>query len=286
MTASADLYGSTFNYIASSTDWDEAHEGGRNIRIGIREHGMGAILNGIAYHGGVRPSGATFMVFADYLRPSIRLAALARLPVIYIFTHDSVGVGEDGPTHQPVETLMGLRALVGLDVIRPADPEETAGAWLAAIRHTEGPTVLALTRQVVPMLPGTPSVKREGVMRGGYVLLQESAPLNLILIGTGSEVQHAVAVARELGPGTRVVSLPCFSRFERQPADYREAVLPAACERRISIEAGVTFGWRAFVGTRGRMVGIDRFGASAPGSVLMEKLGMTGAAIVAAANTL
>jgi transketolase len=286
MTASADLYGSTFNYIASSTDWDEAHEGGRNIRIGIREHGMGAILNGIAYHGGVRPSGATFMVFADYLRPSIRLAALARLPVIYIFTHDSVGVGEDGPTHQPVETLMGLRAMVGLDVIRPADPEETAGAWLAAIRHTEGPTVLALTRQVVPMLPGTPSVKREGVMRGGYVLLQESAPLNLILIGTGSEVQHAVAVARELGPGTRVVSLPCFSRFERQPADYREAVLPAACERRISIEAGVTFGWRAFVGTRGRMVGIDRFGASAPGSVLMEKLGMTGAAIVAAANTL
>jgi transketolase len=286
MTASADLYGSTFNYIASSTDWDEAHEGGRNIRIGIREHGMGAILNGIAYHGGVRPSGATFLVFADYLRPSIRLAALARLPVIYIFTHDSVGVGEDGPTHQPVETLMGLRAMVGLDVIRPADPEETAGAWLAAIHHTEGPTVLALTRQVVPMLPGTPSVKREGVMRGGYVLLQESAPLNLILIGTGSEVQHAVAAARELGPGTRVVSLPCFSRFERQPADYREAVLPAACERRVSIEAGVTFGWRAFVGTRGRMVGIDHFGASAPGNVLMEKFGISKAAIIAAANTL
>jgi len=286
MTASADLYSSTFNYIASSTDWDEAHTGGRNIRIGIREHGMGAILNGIAYHGGVRPSGATFMVFADYLRPSIRLAALARLPVIYIFTHDSVGVGEDGPTHQPVETLMGLRVTVGLDVIRPADPEETAGAWLAAIQHTEGPTVLALTRQVVPMLPGTPSAKREGVSRGGYVLIQESAPLELILIGTGSEVQHAVAAARELGPGTRVVSLPCFSRFERQPADYREAVLPAACERRVSIEAGVTFGWRAFVGTRGRMVGIDRFGASAPGDVLMEEFGMTKAAIVLAAGTL
>jgi transketolase len=286
MGASADLYSSTFNYIASSTDWDEAHEDGRNIRIGIREHGMGAILNGIAYHGGVRPSGATFMVFADYLRPSIRLAALARLPVIYIFTHDSVGVGEDGPTHQPVETLMGLRAMVGLEVIRPADPEETAGAWLAAIQHTEGPTVLALTRQVVPMLPGTPSAKREGVMRGGYVLMQESAPLNLILIGTGSEVQHAVAAARELGPATRVVSLPCFSRFERQPADYREAVLPTACERRVSIEAGVTFGWRAFVGTRGRMVGIDRFGASAPGNVLMEEFGMTKAAIVAAAHTL
>jgi transketolase len=286
MTASADLYSSTFNYIASSTDWDQAHEGGRNIRIGIREHGMGAILNGIAYHGGVRPSGATFMVFADYLRPSIRLAALARLPVIYIFTHDSVGVGEDGPTHQPVETLMGLRAMVGLDVIRPADPEEAVGAWLAAIQHTEGPTVLALTRQVVPMLPGTPSAKREGVMRGGYVLIQESAPLDLILLATGSEVQHAVAAAHETGPGTRVVSLPCFSRFERQPADYREAVLPATCERRVSIEAGVTFGWRAFVGTRGRMVGIDHFGASAPGNVLMEEFGMTKAAIVLAAGTL
>jgi len=206
--------------------------------------------------------------------------------VIYIFTHDSVGVGEDGPTHQPVETLMGLRAMVGLDVIRPADPEETAGAWLAAIQHTEGPTVLALTRQVVPMLPGTPSAKREGVMRGGYVLIQESAPLDLILLATGSEVQHAVAAAHELGPGTRVVSLPCFSRFERQPADYREAVLPAACERRVSIEAGVTFGWRAFVGTRGRMVGIDRFGASAPGNVLMQEFGITKAAMVAAAHTL
>jgi transketolase len=286
MGASADLYGSTFNYIAASTDWDEAHRSGRNIRIGIREHGMGAIMNGIAYHGGVRPSGATFMVFADYLRPSIRLAALARLPVIYIFTHDSVGVGEDGPTHQPIETLMGLRAMVGLDVIRPADPEETAGAWLAAIEHTEGPTVLALTRQAVPVLPGSSAAKREGALRGGYVLVPESAPLDTILIGTGSEVQHAVAAARELGPGTRVVSLPCFSRFERQPADYREAVLPLACERRVSIEAGVTFGWRAFVGTRGRMVGIDRFGASAPGNVVMEKLGITKAAVVAAARTL
>ena len=286
MGASADLYGSTFNYIAASTDWDEAHAGGRNIRIGIREHGMGAILNGIAYHGGVRPSGATFMVFADYLRPSIRLAALARLPVIYIFTHDSVGVGEDGPTHQPIETLMGLRAMIGLDVIRPADPEETVGAWLAAIEHTEGPTVLSLTRQAVPMLPGTPSAKREGVLRGGYVLVRESAPLDTILIATGSEVQHTVAAARELGPSTRVVSLPCFSRFERQPSDYQEAVLPSACERRVSIEAGVTFGWRTFVGTRGRMVGIDRFGASAQGNVVMEAFGMTQAAVVAAARAL
>jgi transketolase len=286
MGASADLYGSTFNYIASSTDWDPLHPAGRNIRIGIREHGMGSILNGIAYHGGVRPSGATFMVFADYLRPSIRLASLARLPVTYIFTHDSVGVGEDGPTHQPIETLMGLRAIVGLDVIRPADPEETAGAWLAAMDRIDGPTVLALTRQAVPVLPGTASFKREGVARGGYVLVAETAPLETILIATGSEVQHAVAAARELGPGTRVVSLPCFSRFDRQPADYRESVLPSSCQRRVSIEAGVTFGWSEYVGTRGRSVGIDRFGESAPGNVVMEELGITKASLIAAARAL
>ena len=286
MGASADLYGSTFNYIADSSDWDPKHLAGRNIRIGIREHGMGAIMNGIAYHGGVRPSGATFMVFADYLRPSIRLASLSRLPVIYVFTHDSVGVGEDGPTHQPVETVMGLRTIVGLDVIRPADPEETAGAWVAAIEHIDGPTVLALTRQAVPMLPGTSQLKRDGVLRGGYVLVRESAPLETILIGTGSEVQHAVAAARELGPGTRVVSLPCFTRFERQPENYREAVLPAACVRRVSIEAGITFGWREWVGTWGRMVGIDRFGTSAPGNVVMEEFGITKQALIAAARAL
>jgi len=175
---------------------------------------------------------------------------------------------------------------VGLDVIRPADPEETAGAWLAAIEHTDGPTVLALSRQAVPVLPGTSSAKREGVLRGGYVLVRESAPLDTILMATGSEVQHALAAARDLGPGTRVVSLPCFSRFERQPDDYRESVLPSACERRVSIEAGVTFGWRGFVGTRGRTVGIDRFGASAPGNVVMEELGITKAAVIAAARTL
>jgi transketolase len=284
--ASADLYGSTFNYIADSTDWDPQHPAGRNIRIGIREHGMGAVMNGVAYHGGLRASGATFMVFADYMRGAIRLAALARLPVIYIFTHDSVGVGEDGPTHQPVETVMGLRVIPGLDVIRPADPEETAGAWIAAIERIEGPTALALTRQAVPMLPGEAAAKREGVARGGYVLVRESAPLDTILIGTGSEVQLAVAAARELGPGTRVVSLPCFTRLQRQPADYRESVLPASCQRRVSIEAGVTFGWREWVGSRGATVGIDRFGESAPGNIVMEKLGITKDALVAAARAL
>jgi transketolase len=284
--ASADLYGSTFNYIAESTDWDPEHRAGRNIRIGIREHGMGAIMNGIAYHGGVRPSGATFLVFADYLRPSIRLAALSHLPVIYVFTHDSVGVGEDGPTHQPVETVMGLRVIPGLDVIRPGDPEETAGAWIAAIEHTHGPTLLALTRQNVSVLPGDAKTKREGVLKGGYVLVKETAKLETILIGTGSEVQHCVAAAKELGAGTRVVSLPCWARFDRQDAAYRESVLPAAVKRRVSIEAGVTLGWSRYVGDGGKSVGIDHFGASAPGPTLMEKFGITSKSVLDAAKSL
>jgi transketolase len=284
--ASADLYGSTFNYIAASTDWDPEHRAGRNIRIGIREHGMGAIMNGMAYHGGIRPSGATFMVFADYLRPSIRLAALSHLPVTYVFTHDSVGVGEDGPTHQPVETVMGLRVIPNLDVIRPADPEETAGAWVSAMERIDGPSVLALTRQNIPMLPGDATSKREGVRRGGYVLVKESGALETILIGTGSEVQHCVAAAKELGNGIRVVSLPCWTRFERQDAAYRESVLPKAIRRRVSIEAGVTLGWERWVGTDGHAVGIDRFGMSAPGPIVMEKLGMNTKSVVDAVKTL
>ncbi|WP_437282879.1 transketolase [Sorangium sp. So ce375] len=284
--SSADLYGSTFNYIASSTDFDPEHPAGRNIRAGIREHGMGAIMNGIAYHGGLRPSGATFLVFADYLRPSIRLAALSHLPVIYIFTHDSVGVGEDGPTHQPVETVTGLRAIVDLDVIRPADAEETAGAWIAALEHNDGPTVLALTRQAVPLLPGDAVAKREGVRRGAYVLVKETAALETILIATGSEVQHAVEAAKRLGPGVRVVSMPCVERFARQDHAYREAVLPAACTRRVSIEAGVTFGWHRWVGSKGIALGIDRFGTSAPGDIVMERLGMNAQAVVQAVQDL
>jgi transketolase len=283
---SADLYGSTFNYIADSTDWDPAHLAGRNIRIGIREHGMGAVMNGMAYHGGVRPSGATFLVFADYIRPSIRLAALSHLPVTYVFTHDSVGVGEDGPTHQPVETVMGLRVIPNLDVIRPADPEETAGAWVSAMERHDGPTLLALTRQNVSVLPGDAKTKREGVKRGGYVLVKETAALTTILMATGSEVQHCVAAAKELGAGTRVVSLPCWSRFQRQDAAYRESVLPKAVRRRVSIEAGVTLGWERWVGDEGRSVGIDHFGESAPGPVLMEKFGMTAKSVVEAAKSL
>ncbi|WP_437683423.1 transketolase [Sorangium sp. So ce131] len=284
--ASADLYGSTFNYIASSTDFDPEHPAGRNIRAGIREHGMGAIMNGVAYHGGLRPSGATFLVFADYLRPSIRLAALSHLPVIYIFTHDSVGVGEDGPTHQPVETVAGLRAIVDLDVIRPADAEETAGAWIAALERTDHPTVLALTRQAVPLLPGDAATKREGVRRGAYVLVKETAALETILIATGSEVQHAVEAAKRLGAGVRVVSMPCVERFARQDRTYREAVLPAACTRRVSLEAGVTFGWHQWVGSKGIALGIDRYGTSAPGDIVMDRLGMNPQAIIQAVQDL
>jgi transketolase len=282
----ADLYGSTFNYIAEGGDFDPSHRAGRNIRMGIREHAMGAALNGIAYHGGFRPHGATFLVFADYLRPSIRIAALSHLPIVYHFTHDSVGVGEDGPTHQPVETVMGLRVIPNLDVIRPADPEETAAAWAAAIERKDGPTLLALSRQAVPMLPCDVKARREGTLRGAYVVVRETAALSTIFLATGSEVQLAVAAAKEIGPGARVVSMPCWSRFSRQDAAYRESVLPASCRRRVSVEAGVTLGWERWIGMDGRSVGIDRFGASAPGNVVFEKRGITVQAVVEAAKSL
>jgi transketolase len=205
ISGSADLHGSTLNYIEGAGDFSREKHDGRNIRFGIREHGMCAILNGVGYHGVFRPSGATFLVFADYCRPSIRLSALSKLPNIYIFTHDSIGVGEDGPTHQPVETVSGLRVIPQLDVIRPADPEETAGAFVAAFQHIDGPTLLSLTRQVVPMLNDIDvNLRREGVARGGYVAVRETAELNLILLSCGSELQHAVAAAKELGGGTRV----------------------------------------------------------------------------------
>lgn len=286
MGGSADLYGSTFNYIAESTDFNPQNLGGRNIRFGIREHAMGAILNGIGYHGGLRPSGSTFLVFADYLRPSIRLAALNKMPITYIFTHDSVGVGEDGPTHQPVETIAGLRVIPELDVVRPADPEETAGAWVAAMQRTDGPTVLALSRQALPLLPADVKTRREGVTHGAYVLVRETAALSCILIATGSEVQHAVAAAKDLGPGTRVVSMPCMERFARQPKAYREEVLPPSCHRRVSMEAGVTSGWHRWVGDSGIALGIDRFGASAPGNFVMEQFGITAKHFIEAARSL
>jgi transketolase len=248
---------------------------------------MAAINNGVAYDGLFRTSCATFLVFADYSRPSMRIAALSHLPVVYIYTHDSIGVGEDGPTHQPVETISALRLIPGLDVIRPADSEETAGAFAAAIERTNGPTLLALTRQAVPALNDIPPhIRRAGVLKGGYVAIQETAPLTHILIASGSEVQLAIAAAKVLGAGARVVSMPSFERFNREPAEYRDAILPPSCRKRVAVEAGVTPLWREFVGLDGKVVGIDRFGISAPAPVVMKELGLTVEAVVDAANSL
>ena len=285
LTGSADLFGSTKNYLKDAGDYSMANPLGRNIWFGIREHAMGAICNGIAYDGIFRASGATFLVFADYLRGAIRLAALSNLPVTYIFTHDSVGVGEDGPTHQPVETVSGLRVIPNLDVIRPGDAEETAGAFVAAMSRTDGPTALILTRQAIPLMNSlTVDFRRDGVFRGGYIAHQETAALTTILMATGSELQHAMAAAAELGDGVRVVSLPCFERFERQSAEYRESVLPKACTKRVSIEAGVTDLWWKYVGTEGKPIGIDRFGISAPGDIVFKELGITKDHVVSAAR--
>ncbi|MDI1249559.1 MAG: transketolase [Lacunisphaera sp.] len=287
ISGSADLHGSTLNYIAADKDFDQTNRGGRNLRFGIREHAMAAISNGVAYDGLFRPSCATFLVFADYSRPSMRLAALSKLPVIYIYTHDSIGVGEDGPTHQPVETVSGLRVIPNLDVIRPADPEETAGAYAAALARTDGPTLLALSRQAVPMLNDIPvSERRAGVLKGAYIAVQETAPLTHILLASGSELQWAVAAAKTLGAGTRVVSVPSFLRFDAQPQAYRDAILPTSCRKRVAIEAGVTGLWSKYVGLDGKVIGIDRFGLSAPGGIAMKELGITAEAVVNAAKSL
>ena len=276
ITGSADLFGSTKNYLKDQGDFSKDNPTGRNIWFGIREHGMGAICNGIAYDGIFRASGATFLAFADYMRGSIRLAAISRIPVTFIFTHDSVGVGEDGPTHQPVETVSSLRVIPNLDVIRPGDAEETAGAWVAAMERKDGPTALIFTRQNIPAQDSlSAKERREGVLKGGYVAKKESGDLKLILMATGSELQHAMGAAEQLGAGVRVVSLPCFERFERQSADYIESVIPASCSARVAVEAGVSAVWGKYVGLRGKTVCIDRFGLSAPGDTVMEQLGMT-----------
>nr|MBA3882702.1 transketolase [Chthoniobacterales bacterium] len=287
ISGSADLHGSTLNYIEGGEDFTRENHKGRNIRFGIREHGMCAIMNGIGYHGIFRASGATFLVFADYCRAAIRLAALSKLPNIYIFTHDSIGVGEDGPTHEPVETVSGLRVIPQLDVIRPADPEETAGAFVAAAERTDGPTLLALTRQAVPMLNDIDAnLRREGVARGGYIAQRETATLNLIILSCGSELQHALSAAKELGGGVRVVSMPCFERFERQPESYRDQVLPNECRRRVAIEAGVTDLWFKYVGLDGKIVGLHRFGLSAPGDQVMKEFGIDAQHVIVAARSL
>jgi transketolase len=284
---SADLYGSTMNYIEGGGDFTRDNPAGRNIRFGIREHGMCAIMNGVSYHGIFRASGATFLVFSDYARPAIRLAALAKLPNIYIFTHDSIGVGEDGPTHQPVETVSALRLIRQLDVIRPADPEETAGAFVAACERINGPTLLALTRQTVPMLNEIDiQTRRQGVRRGGYIAKRETAELDLIILSCGSELQHALVAAKQLGAGTRVVSMPCMERFNRETPEYREEVLPLTCRRRVAIEAGVPEIWYQYVGLDGKVIGLHRFGLSAPGAEVMKEFGIDAQHVIEAARSL
>ncbi len=287
LTGSADLFGSTKNYLTGEGDFSRTNRAGRNIWFGIREHAMGAICNGISYDGIFRASGATFCVFADYLRPAIRLAALSKLPTTFIFTHDSVGVGEDGPTHQPVETVSGLRVIPGLDVIRPGDAEETAGAYIAAMHRTDGPSALIFTRQGIPLMNEIPAQeRRDGVMRGGYIVKKEAGELTTILIGTGSELQHCMKAAEELGSGVRVVSMPCVERFERQSEEYQQSILPKACTKRVAIEAGVSAIWWKFVGSEGKVLGIDRFGFSAPGDVVMKELGMSASDVVKAAKSI
>jgi len=275
----ADLGGST-KTIVPGGDYNRSGEG-RNIRFGIREHAMAAMGNGMLYHGGVRPFVATFFNFSDYMRPSVRLAALNKQPAIFVWTHDSVGLGEDGPTHQPVEHLMALRAMPHLAVFRPADANETAAGWRVALARKTGPTGLVLSRQDLPIVtqPGAP-----GAEKGAYVLADGK---DVILIATGSEVSIALAAREALAKeniSARVVSMPCWELFAEQPQAYRDAVLPPAQRRRVSIEAGVTLGWREYIGDRGVAIGIDRFGASAPAEVIYEQLGITPAAVVAAAK--
>ena len=285
VSGSADLYGSTKNYLPGGGDFSRDNHAGRNIWFGIREHGMAAMLNGMAYYGVFRVSGATFLAFSDYMRPSIRLAALSKLPVNYIFTHDSVAVGEDGPTHQPVEMISSLRCVPNLDVVRPADAEETAGAFVAALEKTDGPTAIVLSRQNLPNLSEIPvAERRNGVLRGAYIARREMGDLKLILLATGSELQHALAAANELGDGVRVVSMPCFERFDRQSAEYRESVLPSSCRKRIAMEAGVTGLWHRYVGMDGKAIGIDRFGLSAPGATVLIEMGMKPESIAEAAD--
>ncbi|HVS63996.1 MAG TPA: transketolase, partial [Thermoanaerobaculia bacterium] len=290
---SADLAGSNNTTIDGELDFTAARPA-RNIRYGVREHAMGAALNGMALSGLLRPFAGTFLIFSDYMRPSIRLAALMSLPTIYVFTHDSIFLGEDGPTHQPIAHLPALRAIPRLEVIRPADGNETSAAWAAALERRDRPTALVLSRQGLPILEGTRERAREGVARGGYVLRAEEGAAggrepDLILLATGSEVQLAIGAAEALaaeGARARVVSLPCWERFAAQDVAYREQVLPPGVSRRLAIEAAATFGWERWVGERGLIHGLDRFGASAPYQDLAQHFGFTVEAVVEKAKSL
>ena len=294
---SADLAGSnntvikgadSFGPAAITTDMWSAQPYGRNLHFGIREHAMSAIMNGIALHGNTRVYGGTFLIFSEYQYPAVRLGSLMSTDTYYVWTHDSIGLGEDGPTHQPVETLSALRAIPNLSVIRPADANETTQAWAAALEYKAAPKGLALSRQGLPVLEGTKEKAHDGVRRGAYVLVEESKETpDVILLATGSEVQLAVAAAKELedaGTATRVVSAPCLEWFDEQDDAYRESVLPSEVQARVSIEAGIAMPWHKYTGSFGRTISIEHYGASAPAGELFEKFGFTTAAVVEAAQ--
>src|SRR5213594_2154362 len=304
---SADLEESTYTVLKGEGDFESPSLGktgaqgaaggpwdytGRNIHFGIREHAMGAAVNGLIYHGGVIPFGSTFLTFSDYMRPAVRLSALSRLGSIWVYTHDSVGVGEDGPTHQPVEHFLALRAIPELLFIRPADANETVWAWRVAIANRHRPTVLAFTRQAVPTLDRSVYAPAEGLTRGAYVLntrAEASRQPDIILIATGSEVQLIVVAEARLvarGVKVRLVSMPCWELFEEQTPEYRESVLPSSVTTRLAVEAGRSLGWERWVGTHGAIVGLDRYGASAPGDVVMKELGFTADRVVREAEAL
>jgi len=278
VSGSADLHGSTRNYIDNGgnfgTGFDKSYSG-KNLYFGIREHAMGSIMNGFAYHGLFKISGSTFLVFVDYFRPTVRVAGLAELgSVSWILTHDSIGVGEDGPTHQPVETVSGLRVIPNVDVYRPGDAEETVAAFVSSVTRKDGPTALIFSRQNLDQNTKVSAAdRREGALKGAYVAKKETADLDLIVIATGSEVQHALKATADMD-GARVVSMPCMEAFERQSDDYKESVLPSSCTKRIAMEAGVSGLWYKYAS---KVVGVDRFGFSAPGDIVMEELGMSAA---------
>jgi transketolase len=264
------------------------NEYGRTLHFGIREHGMGSILNGIVVHGGTRPYGGTFLVFSDYMRGAVRLAALMKLPVVYVWTHDSIGLGEDGPTHQPIEHLSALRAIHGLDVVRPADANETAWAWRGALEHTDRPTALALSRQNLPTLDRSKYASAEGTLKGGYIVSEATGgEPKVILIGTGSELQHCLTAQERLeaeGTPTRVVSMPCQEWFYEQDTAYQQQVLPRGVKARVTVEAGIRMSWDRILGEAGEPVSIEHYGASAPAKIVFEQFGFTADNVVAKAN--
>ncbi len=275
---SADLAPSNNTYLKGLGEFQAANRAGRNFRFGVREHGMGSILNGMALTDGMIPYGGTFLIFSEYMRPPIRLACVMGVRPIYVFTHDSIGLGEDGPTHQPIEQLASLRSIPNMTLIRPADANETVYAWKYAIEHHSGPVALALTRQKLPLIDRTKYASAENLSKGAYILAENSASPEIILIGTGSEVQLVMSAYERLvqeGRTARVVSMPSWELFERQSKEYRDSVLSPAIKKRFAVEAGSPMGWHKYVGDGGEILGITKFGASAPAEVLFKEFGFT-----------